>query len=69
MATTQEKSSKQFLRKPQLAARYGVTTRTIDRWSESGQLPQPIRIGAVPMWELAEIEAAERAAMKARSND
>jgi predicted DNA-binding transcriptional regulator AlpA len=55
-----------FLRKRQLAERYGCTTRTIDRWSETGRLPKPLRIGSVPVWELAEVEACERAAMKAR---
>jgi hypothetical protein len=28
----------------QLAARHSVCTRTIDRWSEDGTLPPPIRI-------------------------
>jgi predicted DNA-binding transcriptional regulator AlpA len=65
MATTLEKT-KQFLRKKQLAERYQCTTRTIDRWVDDGKLPQPIRIGDVPMWDLGEVEKVERAAMKER---
>jgi predicted DNA-binding transcriptional regulator AlpA len=66
MTTTQEKTLKQFLRKRQVAARYGVVARTIDRWTEDGRLPKPVHIGTVPMWALDEIEAFEREAMKAR---
>jgi predicted DNA-binding transcriptional regulator AlpA len=55
--------SKIFLRKRQVAARYGgVATRTIDRWAEDGRLPPPIFRGRVPLWDLDELEAQDRAA-------
>jgi predicted DNA-binding transcriptional regulator AlpA len=57
---------KTFLRKRQVAARYGgVTTRTIDRWAEDGRLPPPIFRGRVPLWDLDELEAQDRAAATA----
>lgn len=59
-------SQKRYLRKTQVAERYQVSTRTLDRWAESGKLPKPVRIGVVPMWDLDELEAQERAAMRAR---
>ena len=65
----QESKARQFLRKRQVAARYSVVSRTIDRWSEDGRLPKPVHIGEVPMWALDELEAAEREAMRSRSDD
>ena len=39
-----------------LQERYGVVDRTIDRWVESGVLPQPMRINKIRYWDLEEIE-------------
>ena len=52
----------QKLRKRAMADRYGVTTKTIDRWSQDSRLafPQPLRIGATPIWDLGEVERWER---------
>jgi len=51
----------QKLRKRAMADRYGVTTKTIDRWSQDSRLafPQPLRIGATPIWDLGEVERWE----------
>jgi predicted DNA-binding transcriptional regulator AlpA len=55
-----------FLRKRQVAARYGgVATRTIDRWAADGRLPPPIFRGRVPLWDLEELEAQDYAAATA----
>jgi hypothetical protein len=54
--------SKTFLRKQQVAARYNVNTRTIDRWAEDGRLPPPIYRGIVPLWDQAELDAQDHAA-------
>jgi hypothetical protein len=54
--------SKIFLRKQQVAARYNVNTRTIDRWSEDGRLPPPIYRGIVPLWDQAELDGQDHAA-------
>jgi predicted DNA-binding transcriptional regulator AlpA len=48
-----------------LCERYGITTRTIDRWVEAGVLPQPFRINRARYWDEAELEAADRARMAA----
>jgi predicted DNA-binding transcriptional regulator AlpA len=50
------------LRKRAMAERYGVTTKTIDRWVADPRLrfPAPIRINVTPIWDLAEVERWER---------
>jgi predicted site-specific integrase-resolvase len=67
---------KTFLRKRQVAERYNVTTRTVERWAEDGRLPPPIYRGIVPLWDLSELEAqdhdaaaAARAAGKLKTAD
>jgi predicted DNA-binding transcriptional regulator AlpA len=46
--------AKRYLRKWEVAKRYGVTGRTIERMSADGWLPQPIRLGArVLLWDEA----------------
>jgi predicted DNA-binding transcriptional regulator AlpA len=39
-----------------LAAKLQVSLRTLWRWRSSGQLIQPIRIGGVTRWNLADVE-------------
>lgn len=49
--------------------RYGRSTKTIDRWVEQGVLPAPAaRVRDQRLWDVAEVEAAERANMGMRSN-
>jgi predicted DNA-binding transcriptional regulator AlpA len=50
------------LRKRPTADRYGVATKTIDRWTADPTLgfPKPIHINTLPYWDLAELEAWER---------
>jgi DNA-binding transcriptional MerR regulator len=43
-----------------LQRRYGVVDRTIDRWTEAGILPAPMRINTIRYWDEAEIEQLER---------
>jgi predicted site-specific integrase-resolvase len=54
--------SKSFLRKRQVAARYNIVTRTVDRWSADGRLPVPIFRGKVPLWNETELDSQDRAA-------
>jgi predicted DNA-binding transcriptional regulator AlpA len=51
----------QKLRKRALADRYGVTTKTIDRWSQDPRLgfPRPVHINTTPIWDLGEVERWE----------
>jgi hypothetical protein len=61
----QETTMKTYLRKLQLAQRYGdVTLRSIERAVAAGRIPPPeYPCGAnTPLWDLAKIEANERAA-------
>jgi predicted site-specific integrase-resolvase len=53
---------KTFLRKRQVAHRYNVNKRTVDRWSEDGRLPPPIYRGVMPLWDLNELDAQDHAA-------
>jgi predicted site-specific integrase-resolvase len=48
-----------------LAERYGVCSRTLDRWTEAGILPEPMRINKVRYWDVQEIELRERERMGA----
>ena len=57
----------QYIRRRQLATRYQVTTRTIDRMIEDGRLPPPdLYNGKAPLWSDEKIEANERAAAARR---
>jgi len=51
-----------------LCERYDVTDRTIDRWLETGILPQPMRINRVRYWDETDIEAFERSRMAAQDS-
>ncbi len=56
-----------IFKKTSLAARWGLSTRTVDRRRDEGLLPQPeIFLGREPAWTLAAVEAAE-AEMKRRA--
>jgi predicted DNA-binding transcriptional regulator AlpA len=48
-----------FLRAPQAAARYGLSTRTWYRLVDAGRAPAPTRFGAAVRWSLAALEAWE----------
>ena len=48
-----------------LCERYGVSERTVDWWTATGILPQPMRINNVRYWDEAEIEQRERDHMSA----
>jgi predicted DNA-binding transcriptional regulator AlpA len=41
--------------------RYSVSDRTIDRWSEDGILPKPIKIGRLRYWREEELDAFDEA--------
>jgi hypothetical protein len=45
-----------------VAARYGVTTRSIERWEEDPELrfPRPLRINQRKYWSLTALESWER---------
>jgi len=59
--------AKRYLRKADVAARYGLSERHIDRLAATGQLPKPIYISKFPMWSEAELAAAECAAVRRRA--
>jgi len=52
-----------------VAARYSVTTRSIDRWRKSPDLafPQPIYINDRKYWSLADLEKWERERVQAHA--
>jgi predicted DNA-binding transcriptional regulator AlpA len=55
--------SKQFLRKSQVAKRYSVHERTIDRMADDGRIPRPIHRGKFPLWDETLLEEFERRAV------
>jgi hypothetical protein len=46
-----------------LCERYGVVSRTIDRWEAAGVIPAPVCINGRRYWREAELEARERSGM------
>jgi predicted DNA-binding transcriptional regulator AlpA len=54
---------KQFLRKAQVAQRYQVHERTVDRMADDGRIPKPIHRGKFPLWDEAQLEEFERRAV------
>jgi len=53
---------KQYLRKSQVAARYGIDPRSVDRMKLDGRLPAPIYRGRMPLWDCTELDASDRRA-------
>ena len=51
-----------FLRKAQVAARYGVNIRTVERMTIDGRLPAPTHRGRFPLWRESDLDASNRAA-------
>ena len=49
--------AKRYLRKADVAARYGISERHVERLAAAGQLPKPIYISKFPMWSEAELAA------------
>jgi hypothetical protein len=57
---------KQFLRKKDLAKRYGgITERNIDYMVKDGRIPAPFYRGRFPLWDPDQVDAADRAALVA----
>jgi predicted DNA-binding transcriptional regulator AlpA len=48
-----------------LCDRYSICDRTVDRWTETGILPEPMRINNVRYWDEDEVEQCERQRMSA----
>jgi predicted DNA-binding transcriptional regulator AlpA len=45
MTETRELQTDELIRASEAARLIHVTTRTLDRWSDSGLLPEPVRLG------------------------
>ena len=52
-----------------LCERYDVVTRTLDRWVESGILPEPEYINGIRYWTEAEVEERERERKRLQSEE
>jgi hypothetical protein len=65
-----DQSNDDFLTKRLLAQRYKKNPKTIERWTQSGVLPEPDMIVAKqPYWRRGTIERNERERMGVRSAD
>jgi len=51
-------ANRPILRRKDLAVRYGVSERTIDRWRADGTLPRPRHVHG-PMWRPSDISKFE----------
>jgi hypothetical protein len=54
-----------FLRRAQVAERYGVNVRTLERMCADGRLPKPHYRGRMPLWSEVELDSSDRAAAAA----
>jgi hypothetical protein len=65
----QQQFPRQFLRKRDVAERYRMHPRSVERAAAAGRLPAPTYpLGpGVPFWSLEELEANERAAVTRRA--
>jgi predicted DNA-binding transcriptional regulator AlpA len=60
---------KKLLRTRAIRQRYdGISSKTVDRWTASGVLPQPLLINGVRFWDQDELEQLERQRISAASN-
>jgi len=53
----------------QLAARWNISHRTLERWRWSGEGPQFIKIGGRVVYRLADIEAYELTQIRKSTSD
>lgn len=60
LSTGQSKLGRNLLTSKAVAERYSVSIRTIERWTEDGILPEPMRINKIRYWDEMEIEQRER---------
>jgi predicted DNA-binding transcriptional regulator AlpA len=61
--------TKQFLRKRQVAARYGgITERAVDKMVAQGRLPKPVYLNGsrFPLWDLDELVHTERDGLRTK---
>lgn len=61
--------STKFLRKAQVAERYSVNERSVDRWKLDGRLPPPHMRGRIPLWREDELERLDRRATVAANQN
>jgi hypothetical protein len=66
LKTEAERKSRRYLRKSDLLQRYGWTAKiSIDRAVARGDIPAPIYIGNIPMWDEDKLNAHDDAQQKA----
>ena len=54
---------KRKLRAQAVCARYGISTKTVDRWVQTGILPAPMVINNVRYWDEDEIDRRDQERM------
>ncbi|MDE0237493.1 MAG: AlpA family phage regulatory protein [bacterium] len=59
--------NREFLRRRDVCARYGISTTTLHRWVSGGEFPAPVRLGGRSVrWRVSDLDRweAERAALR-----
>jgi hypothetical protein len=60
---------RRYLRKGAVAARYGVVTRTVERWVETGAIPPPEYLpgSKIPLWNEAALDESDSRGLATRT--
>jgi predicted DNA-binding transcriptional regulator AlpA len=52
-----------LVRLPIVAALFSISASTVWRWSRTGRLPEPVRVGGVTLWNVGELRKTLSAAL------
>lgn len=69
MAVRPGQTAVRHLNQTELAARWNVSHRTLERWRWTGEGPQFIKIGGRVVYRLEDIEAFEAEQMRKNTSD
>ncbi len=64
---TKQPQLRTFIRKAEVAAAIGKSTRTVDRMVEAKELPGPVMSQGFPVWDKQEIADWQQAKIDARN--
>ena len=49
-----------YMKRSDVAKRYGVTRTTVYRWVKEGRIPEPVDIAGTPLWKISDLDRFEQ---------